>query len=483
MASKRANDNGHAAEYQLGDLQIARAGRVSGEQPAVQTEQHEAKGPAAASTGRGIPRDLTLADGDVGPALELDLDVAPGVRGSLPSAARTSAAAPAARTSLPTSSAQTALESFGDSGFDDFEDGGFAKLPSLEVQPTPARPATRVSTPEEAPQMAVAQERDEYQALVALADFGPAPSGWLASVPYAVRVGKRVLALRSERSLAHEALRGRLGEHHTALVTLGKALVACAEEPRLSPLRAAIAQVRDESTKLQHADQGVSRTREGNERALNLLRSEESHLKEQLAPYLEAEQAALAGQRKLEEELRRAQAMHKRAEIEMRALENATTGVDPGRLSALSLQLAQRKAALDALTPGLVQAGEALGKARRDLALARGGLDANQEKQRKMEADARAREAQAEGEKQAAHGAYETALSELAEAALQQRLGDLAPEQAARVGQTGQAVEQAVGDVARFDRALALYDRSAVRRGIMLVAMVVIGVVAVLVMR
>jgi chromosome segregation ATPase len=316
-----------------------------------------------------------------------------------------------------------------------------------------------------------------------LADFGPTPRSWLASVPYALRVAQRTWSLRKQRGLEHEALRARLGEHHTALVTLGKALVARGDEPRLAPLRAAITQVQGEGTKLQHADQGVSRTREGNERALNLLRSEEAHLKEQLAPYLEAEQSALTAQRKAEEEVRRAQAMLKRAEIELRALESATAGVDPAKLSSLSLQLAQRKAALEALTPGMTQTSDALGKARRDLALARGGLDANQEKQRRMEAEARAREAEAEGEKQAAHGAYETALSELAEAALQQRLGELAPEPAARVGETGQAVELAVAGVARFDRALVLYDRNAVQRGVLLALGTVVAVVMVLVMR
>jgi hypothetical protein len=477
----RANDNGpSAASYQLGELEIVRTGRASGEQPAVRPAAPPpgapARGAKDASAARGIPHDLSFGDGDAGPALELDLETG----SSLAHATAPRVAPPAAPTRP---QPHAALASFGDSALDDdFDQDGFAALPALDVEATTARSATQVQKGEVAPEASVAGEREAFAALLSLADFGPAPQSLLASAPYALRVAKRLLALRGQRSQAVAQLRARHIEHDAALVAVGSALLHMAQDPRLEPLRAELTRVQEESAKLQQADQGVSHTREGNARALAVLRSEAEHLKEQLAPYFAAEASALAAQRKVEEGVRRAQAMQKRAEIELRALESATGDVDPARLEALSLQLTQRRTALEELAPGLAQASEALGKARRDLALARGGLDANEEKQRRMEAEARTREAEAEGQKQAAHGAYERVLRELAEAAKQRQLSMLVPAPAAHAANTAESVDQASEALTRLERALVLYDRAALVRGVCVLCAVLAALVAALVL-
>lgn len=486
---KRADeDEPKGKGYEIGDLEVVRSGRVSGERPAVQLPP-QAPGPPppprAHAPSKGTPRNLTLADGDLGPALELDLGSSVSLpRASLaqpPTAPRTSTSATALPPVHVSQPAAAVMASFGDgSALDDFDQGGFARLPSLDVEAVERRSAERVVAREptpESPSSALAKEREEREAIEGLADFGPTPRSWLSSVSYAARVAQRVWKLRRARGLAQEALRVCLTEHHAAMVAMGRALLLKAAEPRIEPLRAKITRVNEEQAKVDHADQGVSRTREGNDRAMALLRSEAEHLKEQLAPYLAAEQQAAQTQRKADEEVRRAQAMQKRVEIELRALETATAA-DPARVDALSAQLEQRREVVTTLGANLAQATEALGKTRRDLALSRGALDANEEKQKRLEAESRARENEAEGHKQVAHGAYEVALSELAEAAKKQQLGALAAEPEAHTKNTEREVEQAGAAVVRFDRALALYDRQAVIRGAILFGAVVAGAIA-----
>ena len=131
----------------------------------------------------------------------------------------------------------------------------------------------------------------------------------------------------------------------------------------------------------------------------------------------------------------------------------------------------------------LGQASEALGKARRDLAMKRGALDANEEKQKRLEAESRARELEAEGQKQAANGAYEAALCALAEGARKQKLASLAPGLATKCEASEAALEAAGLSVLRFDHALKLYHRDTALKGFAVVAALLAFVVVALALR
>lgn len=501
MSERRANDNDPKAKgYELGDLQIVPTRRSSGAHPAVQPSVPAPSAPSTSATGakpRGMPRNLTLADGDMGPALELDtgsLSPAAAARASLaerraqpprpPSGLNPRVSAPVSvpSASIPTgaASAAAALNNFGGSALDDFDEG-FAQLPQLDVEKVERRSGDRVAAKEPVDE-ALENERKEAEAVRALARFNPAPAGLLASAQYAVHVTSRLLALRKERAAAVEQQRLRAEEHKAALVALGQALLTKAADKRMEPLRAKVAAVQDERAKVERADQGMEKTREGNQRALSLLQSEAEHLKEELQPYVAAEKDALAAQRKADEEVRRAQAMHKRVEIELRALESAAS-VDEKRIDALSAQLEQREAAVQMLTSGLALATEGLGAARRDLALKRGTLDMNEEKQKRLGAENRTRELEAEGQQKAANGALQAALCELSESARKQKLEVLAPEQAGKVQASERALEAAGVTVLRFDRALKLYDRKAALRGFALMAGVLVLAVVALILR
>jgi hypothetical protein len=508
VSERRANDNDPKAKgYELGDLEIMPSRRASGAHPAVTatppvpTKAQASATQAAPVKTRGAPRNLTLADGDIGPALELDTSTSstalprvspPEVRierraqpPRAPTSGSSASHAPVVVTSAPATHATAtasaaALASFGTDALDDFDEG-FAQLPQLEVEKIERRSGDRVITRDPAEEER-ANEQKEADAIRALAHFNDAPDGLVASVPYAVHVATRLFKLRKERGAAIEQQRLRAEEHKAALVALGQALMAQAGDKRMEPLRNKVAHVHDERAKLDRADQGVERTREGNQRALNLMQSEAEHLKEELAPYMAAEKDALAVQRKADEEVRRAQAMQKRVEIELRALE-AAASVDEARLDALNAQLEQREKTVETLTAALAQTNEALGKARRDLAMKRGALDLNEEKQKRLEAESRAREQEAEGHKQAANGAYEAALCELSETARKAKLQALTPDAAAKVVASESALEQAGFSVLRFDRALKLYDRKAAIRGLAMMAGMIALVVVALVLR
>jgi hypothetical protein len=495
VSERRANDNDPKAKgYELGDLQIVPTRRSSGAHPAVQASSVPApSAPSASAAGakpRGV-RNLTLADGDMGPALELDtgaLSPAAAARASLaerraqpPRAPTPPAARVSATNSVPSGSAAAALDNFGASALDDFDEG-FAQLPQLEVEKVERRSGDRVAAKEPVVDEALENERKEAEAVQALARFNAAPAGLLASAQYAVHVASRLIALRKERAAALEQQRLRAQEHQAALVALGQVLLAKATDKRMEPLRGKVAAVQDERAKVERADQGMVKTREGNQRALSLLQSEAEHLKEQLAPYLTAEKDALAAQRKAEEEVRRAQAMQKRVEIELRALESAASA-DEKRIDALNAQLEQREAAVQMLTSALALATEGLGAARRDLALKRGALDVNEEKQKRLEAENRTRELEAEGQQKAANGALSAALCELSEAARKQKLDALAPDQASQAQASERALEAAGIGVLRFDRALKLYDRKAALRGLALIAGVVVLAIVAMILR
>jgi hypothetical protein len=486
VAGKRANeDDGAAANYRLGDLEISPSGRHSGERPVERAKPPAPPLPAnanAAPKRTGTPRNLTLADGDaLGPALELDLDLGSGPipKQPLPGAAR------GAHNS---NASASVLESFGEKNAlgDDFDDGGFANLPALEVEKveprpearTPARePAAPAGKPKQSPEAA------EYELVRALASFGDAPRGLIASVRYAVHVTRRLITLRGERTAVQHEVQRHAQEHNAALTAMGHALMAIANKPGLEPLRSKVARVHDERAKVEKAGVDVERTRGDNQRAAAALEQEADALREKLEPFLVCEKQAADAQRRADEEVRRAQAMQRRAEIELRALSEASDTPDPKRLEALELQLTQRRGVVAALLETLNQANEALGQARRELALSRGSLDVVEDRRKKLMAAVRAREAEVEGQKRAADGALEATLRELAEAARQQKLEGLVQSSADAARQTETELNKIGTQMVRFDRALTLYDRSAVIKGYGLVLAIVAGAIAVLVLR
>jgi hypothetical protein len=486
-AGNRANDkDGTPADYRLGDLEIAPAGRNSGsiERPADGAVNVPANANGAPGRG-GAPRNLTLADSDLGgPALELDLAPQPAGRRSSPrQAVPPGAAKPDGAKTIAHNSNASVLDSFGENSLgDDFEDGNFAKLPALDLEQVERRSGDRVVVREATPQSAKtkqANEASELELSRTLAGFGDAPGGLIASVRYALHVTRRLIALRGERAAQELQVQQRAQEHNAASAAMGQALMAIANQPSMEPLRSKVARVHDERAKVEKAGVHMERTREDNQRVAAALEQEATALRQKLEPFLVREKEAAEAQRRADEEVRRAQAMQKRVEIELRALNEAGAQPDSPRLVALEMQLTQRRGVVGALLETLGSANEVLGQARRELALSRGSLDAVEEKQKRLMAAVRAREAEVEGQKRAADGAFEAALRELADAARLQKLEALVQPAADGVRQSEAALNEAGNQLMRFDRALKLYAGSAVFKGYaLMVAIVALGIAA-----
>jgi hypothetical protein len=495
-AGKRANEKeGTSAGYQLGDLEIAPGGRQSGERP-VERAQAAQLPPAAPANANapakraGTPRNLTLGDGDLaGPALELDLGP---VHAPKPAATRASAPTkPGAAPPVPAkpgaaAPAPNVALSFGESSLgDDFEDGTFAKLPSLDVEQVERRSpavAARETTPQAAKTKQSA-EASELELTRSLADFGDVPHNLIASVSYALNVTRRLFLLRGERAAVAAEVQRSAHEHNTALAAMGQALMALSSQPQLEPLRSKVARVFDERAKVDRAGVQMEKAREDNQRAEAALEQEATALRQKLEPYLAQEREAAEAQRRADEEVRRAQAMQKRIEIELRALNEASESPDLLRLSSLNLQLDERRAVVAGLSGKLAAANETLGQARRELALQRGALDAVEERRKRLQSAVRAKEAEVQGHKRAADGALDGALRELAEAARQQKMDALVPQAASGVSQSEAALNEVGTRLVRFDRALTLYDRGAVIKGYGLLLAIVGGLIAVSVLR
>ena len=375
--------------------------------------------------------------------------------------------------------------SFGDALDDNFDEG-FADLPAIEVEhvatPSAERAPVRDSVRESSPEDPRAKAQHEARLVADLADYGDLPKGIVACVRYAARVGSRVLKLRKERAIVQRTVQQHSAAHHAALVALGHGVMALASDKRIEALRSQVALVLDERSKAERAGESAQQTRGDNQREIDELQDKITEQQHRFSPFLDAEKAAQVAQHKADEELRRAQAMQKRIEIELRALGEAGTA-DEARCHALTAQLEQRRGGVAELTSALTRANETLGRARRELALEKGALDILAERRKQLENAGRARVTEAEGQRQAADGAHDMALRALAEAARAQSLSRLMPE-AEELAVTREAELQRAGEsLVRFDRALALYDRAAVLKGVGLVAAILVAAITLLVLR
>lgn len=502
-AGKRANDNGgRPGDYELGDLQIVSSPRRSSVQPPNHAPvARGSQGMHAVAAHVGAPRTLTLDDDDEGPALELDTDYAarsapisrpafeaptarggPGVSRGVAPPARP--APPGARGvgpgSAPVLASAPTLELGPFEDDDDFENG-FSDLPALEMEPVASR-VQRAPVRETAPEDPRTKEQREAKLVADLADFGDRPSGWISCVRYAARVGSRLWKLRTGRELVMHDLAELGAHHHAALVAMGQQLIALSGDKRLEPLRGYLARVQEERSKLERAGASIAATCDENQRSMEQLAEKLALQEQQLAPFLAREKDAEAAQRKADEDQRRAQAMLKRGEIELRGLHDASVP-DTARIEALTQKLEQRRSAMEGLGLAVARSNELLGRARREVALERGALDVLREQHKQLENASRAREAEAEGQRSAASGAHDLALRDLAEAARTQRLCALVPAAEQEVQDRAAPLQEANELLVRFDRALALYHRPSVYKGLALVAGIATSAVALLVLR
>lgn len=466
-ASNWAPDNdGSGANYQLGDIPIARnrsdrepSGVSRSSPPNAALDEGPVQLPSVGRTG---PRNLTLVDDEQGEGPSLELDV------ELPHPSRSPG-----RSQVTASRA--ALDGFGGRQLgDELDADAHAPGANLDVEGVTAG-QTRVAADPARP--AQPSPAEQYAALVALGGFGASPRSLLASLPYAVRAAFRLYALRGERKRAWTEAKKADESAAAALVDMGRAFVQMGNDPRLAPLRTALATAVDARGKMEGLESEAAKARQSREQALLALDADIAREERALAPYRAREDEALAEQKKADADLRRASAMLRRVEIELRALAEAATA-DAQREATLEAQRKQREDMVVAQQRALDRANEALGAARRELSLQRGGLDALAEKKRGVQRAAQVQEQVLAKHGEDASAGYAASLGALAEDARDRGLGALVPTQERAVVAALGVRSEAYEHIERFERAMQMVDRDAVTRGAFVAAALAAALVA-----
>jgi hypothetical protein len=150
----------------------------------------------------------------------------------------------------------------------------------------------------------------------------------------------------------------------------------------------------------------------------------------------------------------------------------------PDRVEAIEAERQVQQSELTDINAALAETSAALGRARRDLSLRRGGLDNLEREEAQKQSESRARDRGHEEQVARAEHALSAALCALAEAADSFGLAHSAVEQVAGLRASETVLDQVVDQLARYDRALTLYDRDAVMRG----AAIWVGLIALVVL-
>jgi len=321
---------------------------------------------------------------------------------------------------------------------------------------SPARIATAVTPSTRTPGGTVSDAEE-------LAGYGAAQPGFGAA-RYVAHVVRRMLVLRRERRAVEHEARARSEAYEAALGALGRALLDDPAVRAHESLRAQVASVEEQQVALAELEAKTHEADANAAEALKQLAAERAALEEQLAPYVEREREAEQAHAASEAELARRRAKVQRAEIELRALGRASVP-PPGRTEQLEGERAERRSALDTWLAAHAETAAALGRARREVALRRGALDALTERERAQYGSAEARKLALTRDIARAEHALSAALCALAEAAEAVGVAQAAATQVATLRTSEAALDALVEKLARYDRALAGYDRDAMVRG------------------
>jgi hypothetical protein len=384
-----------------------------------------------------------------GPALELDLPEAekPSLRAEGSASSRAAEPATGMRASFPRGSLDSPLARAGTARFD-------ASQPSETHSSDPPRSSR-------AP-LSGSPEGDE-RAARALAGYGEPKSG-LDAARYLLHVGLRMVALHRERHDIELRASELATRYDKALLDLGRALLDDQAVRSHEGLRDRVLLVLTKQGELTATEQASQAARAHEDQALEALAKKRAALESELLPFRSAEQHAESAHQAAEAELKRKKAKLQRAEIELRALTRASAPL-PERVDAIEAERRVQQSELADQEAALAETSAALGRARRELSLRRGGLDDLEREEARKQSELRARDHGQREQVARAEHALSAALCALAEAADSVGLAHSAAEQVAGLRASESALDVVVDQLARYDRALRMYDREAVLRG------------------
>lgn len=305
---------------------------------------------------------------------------------------------------------------------------------------------------------------DEERRARELADYGLAEGG-IDPARYIIHVGLRMFALWRARGPIEQRASELATAYEEALKELGRALLADQAVLSHEGLAERVLLVRTRQGELEKAQADSRAAIEREAGAAEQLGREAEQLKAELAPYLAAEQQAEAVRAKADAAVKRQRAKLQRAEIELRALSKASIPPPAERVQAIEGERTSQQKELDGLDVQLNEANAALGRARRELALRQGSLSELERRLRQQENASRAQVRGHEASVARAEHALSSVLVALAEAADAVGLAQAAHDQVLTLRESERNLDEVVDLLARYDRALHVYDREAVYRG------------------
>jgi hypothetical protein len=316
---------------------------------------------------------------------------------------------------------------------------------------------------------------DDERAARKLAGYGEAKSG-LDAARYSLHVALRMVSLYRERRDVEAEASERAAHYDKALLDLGRALLDDQAVRAHEGLRDRVLLVLTKQGELEATERASEAARAHEDEALSDLKKKRAAVEAELEPFLQAERRAEDTQQRAEAELKRKKAKLQRAEIELRALTRASVPPPAERIDAIEAERQVQLSELTELQTTFVEATAALERARRELSLRRGGLDAVEREERARQSESRARGRGHEEQVARAEHALSAALCALAEAADAVGLAHSAAEQVAGLRDSEVALDAVVDRLAHYDRALTIYDKEAVLRGAAIWAGVIVVV-------
>jgi hypothetical protein len=348
--------------------------------------------------------------------------------------------------------------------------------PSSSVRPPPGRRTRESGRPRASDASELAAEPERVQTpeqqraarLREIAGFGLAPAKVTGAPLYWVRVvlRKRVLA-EQLATLSAQRKRGDDGAAE-ALQKLGEALDALRDDPRLAALARQLAAVRDAESQVGQVEAQGHKRKQATARELTRLDRELARVEQAAAPLRQRETEIDGQLDQLRAQTRRAEMLRRKVDAELEALQKQKTGADPERLTALRAEHEARLGQVQTLGIQMRPLEDDLAAVRRDLALHMRTLAGLQDDKQVAITSLERSEQTQRVSHGSARGARAAALMALAQAALKQGLGELAPECAQAVAESADRAEQRRRQEELHRAALESYDHGAYGRGMMM---------------
>ncbi len=341
--------------------------------------------------------------------------------------------------------------------------------PTLDVERVESPPGEEAS---------IEQAPDRIHRAAKLADYGLPDDGALGATLYATRVLVRRVSLHLTRRRLERALASARAAMTEALLPLGKSLCARQDDRslnELAPMFEAVEAARRDARDKDTAREQLRVSSASVQKELDDSRSQS----ETAASRIRAQETELAAQEaQLRTQLKRAQAMVQRSDIEARALQTAATPADPNKLQAILKQREERAAEAQALEAKLSALMSELGQARRSLASARGVMSDLEGKRREQEARHMKVDRKHAKHAAKAHSVLDSALVDVASLALDKDLVDLSTPEGMAVAHARTRVEELQHQVDDHVAADTVYDTDAYGLGVKVLGGVAVSVLA-----